>query len=361
MHKGGTLGERFDVASQANALNFVRLALALEVLVWHAYTLPGGSWLPDRVESFVRAVGVDGFFAVSGFLIVHSWSRQPKLGRFLLARCRRILPGLWVCLATTAFVLVPIMALLDGARGPTRDEQLRFVLGNADVFVETFSIGDRVANGSLWSLQYEVICYLVVAVLGVCAVRGRARRALLGFMALCWIMSFGWAWFGLVDLDGELPLLSRTGLMFGCGAAFHIYRDRIRFDRGLALVATFVVLVSWVSPDYRLVAAPALTYVLLYAGISLGRYQALRLRADLSYGTYLYGFPVQQALVAGGLGSLPFLVFLGVSALAVLPVAAVSWFLVEKPILRFRHRRRVVEPAADGRLATEAATGAASL
>jgi peptidoglycan/LPS O-acetylase OafA/YrhL len=57
--------------------------------------------------------------------------------------------------------------------------------------------------------------------------------------------------------------------------------------------------------------------------------------ADLSYGVYLYGFPIEQVIESAGFGGLLIIV---AAAPVTIAVAALSWFLVEKPVLRFKDR-----------------------
>ena len=102
------LGARLD--GRDNALNFLRLVLASAVIVGHAYPLGGHG--ASRIEG-LSGLAVDGFFALSGFLIAGSRMRLP-MHDFLLRRCLRILPGFWACLVVTAFVFAPLSSLFVG-------------------------------------------------------------------------------------------------------------------------------------------------------------------------------------------------------------------------------------------------------
>jgi peptidoglycan/LPS O-acetylase OafA/YrhL len=106
------------------------------------------------------------------------------------------------------------------------------------------------------------------------------------------------------------------------------------------LVGAFVVIgVSALLPNYRLLAAPAVTYACVVSSIYLGRWASLRLRNDISYGVYVYGAPVQLALIGiGFVGS--WLSFTVATLAVVLPLAAISWFGVERPVVRAVRRRR---------------------
>ncbi len=90
-------------------------------------------------------------------------------------------------------------------------------------------------------------------------------------------------------------------------------------------------------PDYRVVAAIPLAYAVVVSG-SLLQSKRLRLRTDLSYGMYIYAFPIQQLLLVLGLISLTPIVFCLTVAVATLPLAAASWFLIEKPARSLKSR-----------------------
>jgi peptidoglycan/LPS O-acetylase OafA/YrhL len=98
-----------------------------------------------------------------------------------------------------------------------------------------------------------------------------------------------------------------------------------------------IVLASSLLPDYRVVAAIPLAYAVIVSG-ALIHDKRLRLRTDLSYGVYIYGMPTQQLLAILGLVWLNPLVFFVVSTIATLPLAALSWFLVEKRAMSLKRR-----------------------
>src|SRR3954464_14054647 len=85
-----TLAAEFN--PKLNALNAIRLLLAISVIVWHSFPLTGAAMPPKPVAQVLGEAGVDGFFAISGFLIVSSWMRHPQWWAYLKARFLRILP-----------------------------------------------------------------------------------------------------------------------------------------------------------------------------------------------------------------------------------------------------------------------------
>lgn len=125
--------------------------------------------------------------------------------------------------------------------------------------------------------------------------------------------------------------------MFAAGAVLYQWRDVIPARWSLVAVSVAIVLASSQLPDYRVVAALPLAYAIVVSGILI-RNKRLRLRTDLSYGLYIYAYPTQQLLVTMGLVWLNPLAFFVVAAIATLPLAALSWFLVEKPAQSLKRR-----------------------
>jgi peptidoglycan/LPS O-acetylase OafA/YrhL len=345
---GGRLGEVFE--SRPNALNAIRLCLASTVIVWHSYALTGHTHLPAWAAQLLGYLPVDAFFAISGFLICRAWARNPRLSRYLTARARRILPGLWVCLLMTAFVIAPIGVLLAGQPSLSPAGRVGFVLGNASTWASTLSIDGGPQgvpwpgtwNGSLWSLGHEAVCYLVVAVLAVLGLL--RRRVLVCLAATFWAMSAALVVAGVPQtVSHPLAKMPRTGLMFVCGALLWAYRDRVVMDRRLAVAAALAVAAGSLTPNYRLVAAPAVAYLMLYLALAWGRHRRLVIKNDISYGTYVYAFPVQQAALLAG-ATTAWFTFTLVSLVLTLPLAAASWFLVERPVLHGGRARASMSP-----------------
>lgn len=351
------LEQAFD--PRRNALNAMRLLLAVEVILWHSFPVTG-RMPPAETLQLLFAVGVDGFFAISGFLITRSWLTNPSVREYVAARALRILPGLYVCLFVTAFVIAPIGVALQGgsvARLLLSWGPIEYVLENAAVLHLHFDVGgtptgvpfEKDWNASLWSLFWELLCYLAVLVLGVL---GLATRRWISPLILIIAVTAA-AFLPPLTFPGvwTIPqLLARTATMFAAGAVMYHWRDRVPARWSLVAVSMVIVVVAsiWL-PDYRLVAALPLAYAVIVSGVLI-KNKRMRLRTDLSYGVYVYAFPMQQLLAIVGLFFLNPVVFFLISTISTLPIAALSWFLVEKRALalksRFRRKQPVPEPQA---------------
>ena len=364
-----TLGEEFDPRS--NALNAWRLTLATGVILYHAWPLTGRPVTFEPAHQFLRDGWVDGFFAISGFLITSSWFRRPRVRDYFLARGLRILPGLWACLIVTAFVIAPIAVAVQGgsaAKLLLSRAPFEYVLGNSAVILFKKDIAGTpsglpffgIWDGSLWTLYWEVLCYIIIAVLGVVGLLHRRWLipALLAVMVYWSVIlpprnPFAEAPPGApLHIDTETQRLmtdataARFAVMFLAGALLYRFRDVIPARWSLVVVSLVIVLAALLLPNYRVVGAIPLTYAIIVSG-ALIHTKRLTLRTDLSYGVYIYAFPIQQLLVICGLAFLHPGVFAVIATLATLPLAALSWFLVEKPAvsLKSRLKRRRIPPS----------------
>ncbi|BCP12169.1 acyltransferase [Mycobacterium paraintracellulare] len=348
------LGQVFD--PRRNALNAWRLALAGEVIFWHTYPIRGHLPSVRAVLQLLLCVGVDGFFAISGFLITASWISNPRLREYLAARALRILPGFYVCMIVTAFVFAPLSVAIQGgsaARLLFSFAPFEYVLKNIAVMWLKFDVGGTphgipnagIWNASLWSLFWEVMCYIVVAVIGVAGLANR-RWVSLTILVVAAIGASLMPPVRFPDVfhhpEGNIAttlifMACRAAIMFAAGAFLYQWRDVIPARWSLVAVSVVIVLAAGQLPDYRVVAAIPLAYAVVVSG-SLLQSKRLRLRTDLSYGMYIYAFPIQQLLLVLGLISLTPIVFCLTVAVATLPLAAASWFLIEKPARSLKSR-----------------------
>jgi peptidoglycan/LPS O-acetylase OafA/YrhL len=340
------LGRVFDTRN--NALNACRLILATSVILWHTWPLTGHPIPPPPVTQLLSQVGVDGFFAISGFLITSSWMRNPKPRDYFKARALRILPGLWVCVFITAFVIAPLGVVIQhGSVGALfkSGAPVAYVLNNGLMNVLFYPGIDGtpkdipwpgVWNGSLWTLAFEAGCYVVVAVFGVIGLLKYRWTIPIAFvLTLVATAVFGFPEFAMSTIP---QMVSRFAVMFAAGALIYQYQDKIPARWSLVALAAALVVASGLLPNYRVLGAIPLAYLVIASGAILKR---PNLRNDLSYGVYIYAFPIQQLLVIIGLGTLGVFPFFVLATLVTLPLAAMSWFVVEKRALALKKRKQV--------------------
>jgi len=297
-------------------MNFdlMRLIAALLVVVSHTFPLAGQAPLTIRGVEDLGALGVSIFFVISGYLVTASYQRDPKT--YLLKRVLRIEPGLIASLVVT----VVLLGFVTTAPAPEYwREAALYVLRNALLYPATYELPGvfqavpmaGVVNGVLWTLRLEFTFYIVLLLI-------RARLPLvLTLLAACTavfvVMSFTHPHWADDQLTRIAFLAARNGLLFFAGAALQLTRTRVPLWLGGASVLAFPFLGPLVLPT-----------------AVLGLARPGKLPADLSYGVYIYAFPIQQVLAAYGQLNL------ATAVLAVIPFAVASWFLVERPALKLK-------------------------
>ncbi|MDQ1249065.1 MAG: hypothetical protein QG597_3439 [Actinomycetota bacterium] len=363
-----SFGAAFD--PRANSLNLLRLVFAFVVLLDHCSFLGGFGANDIGHASTPGTLAVYGFFAISGFLIARS-AATSRPGRYLRKRFLRIFPAYWAVLVVTALMIAPI-GYLRGVRpagcgldcylaGP--DGPVGYVLRNLSLWVVQQDISGtptgvhlpEVWNGSLWTLAYEFGAYLVL--LGL-ALAGALRRppvvlalttgllVVLGVFTIVPTLNENVNAFTQPVFTPALVLLP----LFLTGSCLWLYRERVPDSGWLAggLFASAIIVMALPIgaqvPGYSFttggLAAPLLVYPVLWLGFHLPFVQVGR-RHDLSYGVYLYAFPVQQALAMMGVPARGLLAYTVVTTAVVLVFAAGSWFLIERPAMQLGRNRPV--------------------
>jgi peptidoglycan/LPS O-acetylase OafA/YrhL len=339
-----SLAVAFD--GRHNSLNAMRLFLALAVIVSHAWPLSGVGADPMLGDLTLGHWAVAGFFSISGYLITASRLGETSTANFLLRRAARIYPGYWAVLAFVAFVAAPLALLLSGAPLSTwwsaEDNGLLYLLRNASLLRGQISLAGSPTNtpfasdwnGSLWSLPFEFTCYVAVALLGATAALRRSPHpilaATLGILVLNAALHLGvLPGAGNYYLDRFLTF----GQFFFCGAALKALSPHIPVQGDLAVAAAGVLVVSALHGQSATFAGLPLAYLCMWLAIHLPL-QAIGRKTDISYGVYLYAFPVQQLLAVAGVHQVSFLLYAMLSVLLTVPLGYLSFRYIEHPAQR---------------------------
>jgi peptidoglycan/LPS O-acetylase OafA/YrhL len=379
------IGER--LSDRHNSLNFLRLALAVMVVLSHAFV--GGFNDPLLLNNTsLGTIAVYGFFGISGYLIAHSASRH-SLGRYLWQRFLRIFPGFWVCLVMTGFFFAAMAWLsqphpacpsftscyLGSPTGP-----VDYVFHNFFLRIYQPRIAGTPAgllsswNIPLWTLSYEFLCYLLLAGLAWLGLL-RHRLVVAGLAGGLWVLEIAVAQANPVMSQDVWACLTLIPI-FLTGSLLYLYREKVPDSGVLALVLGALFLASpWLPFGGRFVIfretinapqvlAPCAVYAVLWLGLHLPL-RRVGARNDYSYGIYIYAFVLQQLLAVWNVQRWGYLAYMSLSILATVPVAVASWWIVERNALKLKRLdvrslwppgRATAAPPAGG-AATGSATG----
>jgi len=339
--------------STQNNLDLLRLLFSYQVVYFHCIVLSGAqAHLPPLLDSVDTAV--QGFFLVSGYLVMGSYERSKTLVAYFAKRARRIYPAYFAVVVVAAIGLC--FASQAGIAEYFGAAWLKYVAANLAFlnFVTPTLPGvfdqNPVAavNGSLWTIKVEVAFYLAVPILA--ALMRPGRR--LPLLILLYVSSYLYFLFFKVlairtghsiyeELGKQLPGQLRY---FVLGIAMHYYHAQIRKYLGLlGLIA--IAVACLVDIDGLWFCKPIVLACIIFA-IAFGPFLTNIGRiGDLSYGAYLFHFPiVQLAVSAGFFSTTPRLTVLAIFAIVTV-LAYLSWHLLEKPFLAKSSHYRQAEGA----------------
>ncbi|WP_373461237.1 acyltransferase family protein [Arthrobacter sp. B1I2] len=343
-------------------MNMIRLGLAALVLFAHSFYLAGAGEGPHVRGENLGGWAVAGFFALSGFLITGSRFTNG-LGEYLVHRVARIYPAFFVCLVVTVSVFAPLgYAHQNGTLSgywTTETTPLRFVFSNLFLQMENYDVAFTPAavpfagswNGSLWSLYYEFLCYLIIAAIGGIA---WVRRSPLP-LALAFTLSVA-VYANLPAImpmlkDNNFALLTKLLPFFLGGAVIQAFSKWVglHWAAGLGSIIGAGVCVAVVPTWGGQLAAPLIAYGLLWVSSVLPSPRLIHVH-DVSYGFYIYAWPIQQLLALYGVHNRGIAVYILASGAGTLVLATASWLLIERPVMRAVRRRRRTSsvPAAVG-------------
>ena len=312
-----------------NNMDFLRLFFASLVILSHSPELVDGNRHRELLTQIFHTmslgeVAVAGFFTLSGYLIVQSWERSPNLFSFFKKRVLRIYPGFIVAALFTAFVFGPLGS--ENARYFSEFNYVSFVKSVLLLSIPA-TPPTMIGNGAMWTIQSEFICYMIVALMGF---SGLSKCRYLAPFLYVLIAAH------LIRKNALFAPFTFFGY-FLSGTTFYYFREHIRYTRRGSLIAVCVLFVAMFHPMTSWLGITTVgTYFLFACSFAHAPFlQNVARSADISYGTYLYGWPIQMSLIH----FVPSISPWGVFAIA-LPLSMIcgwlSFKIVEQPFLRLK-------------------------
>ncbi len=329
------------VGGHAPGFDTLRLLAASAVVLHHSLALTHDIVADDWLFAFshgyttVGFLAIAVFFCISGFLVTPGLAANGDVIGYLARRFMRLAPLLVVVVVLTVLVVGPLATQLT-LDAYFADPRSWLYLKNITTSLSlelpgvVMQDGGNRVNGALWTLRYEVLCYLVLAVLALARLLAKRWAVLalwLGASALT-VATYG----GQGTSITQLHTLAHLFAYFGAGVLLWLWRTRVPASPLLFFAATALLGAAWAVGAGALLG-PLLTAYCV-AGLGLVRYpwSARLSRTDMSYGIYLWHGPAMALVLAWWVpGHAPGL-FLGTMAMTV-PLALASWLLVEKPAL----------------------------
>lgn len=305
-----------------------------------------GGWtsaITGHVTANLYRIYVPMFFALSGFLVAGSAVRLSSPAKFFVFRALRILPALSVEVLLSAIVLGAVFTTLSFTDYFSSARFFSY-FGNIVGLVQfdlpgvfTNNPVPDIVNINLWTLPSEFYCYLFV--IGF-MLFGDVREWRGIFLIL--VIVFGLAgsiyFFVYPNVRGTFSVAAII-FHFLVGFTFYLYREEVYLHFSIFVMSVVVSIAALNIKSAEFVIALAVSYMTIYIGyVGVFRLNILR-KYDYSYGIYLYGFPIKQAIVAlfPTIGRMT--LFFSALAITVL-FSAISWRYIEKRCLALKDKVR---------------------
>ncbi len=331
------------IIKKSNNFDILRLILAIIVAIVHVEMLTQLEILTICSQFLNSKSAVDSFFIISGFLIFMSFDSNPKIMNYAIKRARRIFPGYFTVIILCAFFMFFIST--ESFYGYFNIEFIRYIFFNLltlnfihltlpGVFNEN---SWHVVNGALWTIKIEVMFYCLVPMIAYIISKSNKALVLCSIYFLSLFYSFTLFWLSshyemeiFIRLERQLP-----GQMtfFISGAFLYYYFDFFHKHYLPMLIGSLVILLTHIFIiNINYLYPAALAVVIIYFATIFSYLGNFGKHGDLSFGVYIWHFPIIQIFIYYdlfsniilGLVSLIFCIFIA---------SYLSWHLVEKRFL----------------------------
>jgi peptidoglycan/LPS O-acetylase OafA/YrhL len=347
-----TLGEKLALhGGRPTGFDYLRICLSIAVVCTHSIITSYGETAGESIWHLpfrpLFGMVLPMFFALSGFLVAGSLFRTTSPLQFVGLRVIRIYPALCVEVLISALLIGPLLTTLP-LREYFSSPLFSLYLLNMTGFIHYLLPGlfqsnpyPDIVNLQLWTVPLEIQAYIMLPLLVFLGAK-KFRwitpvvtvLLMLAYLVVRIIVKKQWA---LIAIPGGLP----GQLLIACflsGVSLYIYKDKLPWSHSLcAISGVLSALLVGVVPLGDFFVAPFIAYF----GVSVGLTNPMKLRvlqgADYSYGIYLYGFVLQQALASALPGAREWWINILVCVPAATAIAALSWHFIEKPALNLRH------------------------
>lgn len=330
-----------------NSFNLVRLTAAICVIISHSFLIPHGWGAFEPLRTLTSLTlgqhAVHVFFVISGLTLTRSVERNPNMAAYARARFLRIVPalvgfGLFFAFIMGPFVTsAPINEYFSDAHTWLYPLSVPISFQHAAPPPSVFATAPipGAVNNPLWTIKYEVFAYLGLGIFASIGLLSKVRYCVV-LLASSALLTVYLQTYEQAEPLGGLFQASKFSFCFLLGVLAYSLRKTVRTS-ALWLSCTMVLAVIFSRSPLAL-----LFFLLLDAHIAIvlgaihfGPLTEWTQQNDISYGTYIYGWPLQQFMIVT-LPPIGTFSFGALSVMAALVLGYVSWKLIERPALRLK-------------------------
>lgn len=328
-----------------NSFDIIRHGAAYMVLFSHHYALSGMAepvFFNWNTPGFI-AVAI--FFSISGYFMPQSFDRSMNFIEFMIKRCKRIFPGLLVCSIVMYFLIGIFFNSGSSSSYILSGDALIKTIRNT-IFIQEQIPGvfsdfkyQSVINGSLWTLPIEFVCYLMIGFLLSISKTWKVPCFLFVTSIIATItLNYQTDLYAYYSVP--FKFLALYMIPFSFGALLSITKSAWwRYRNYLILISCLMLIATSGKPEIQIVGLICVSTLTIMLGL-MAKDKFICGRFDVSYGVYIYAFPVQQ-IVINTITS-DFYGSMILSFIITTFLASISYKFIESPFIRKKSTKHQV-------------------
>ena len=341
-----------ELLKRENAFDFLRYFLMLSVFISHFFDLNAIDKPWWCISGLIR---IRAFFIISGFLVFYTFNRNQNLKLFVQKRARRILPP-YVLIVVLCFALGFIVSDLGFTQYFTTTDTYKYLIVNLGFLnflqptlpgvFETIPV--EAVNGALWTMKVEVMFYISVPIVYFLMTKFNKLYVIIG--VLIFSLLYDWAFTALYEHTQNgfyLLLRKQVGgqfMYFYSGVLILLYFESfIKYLKYLLPLGIVCYALSYYNPYFDIIEPFSFAIVIIGIGYTLKYLFFLRKYENVSYGMYLFHFPIIQVFIYYNVTQYNvYLSFFGALLITIL-MSIASWKLLEKPIIKGIYKTKLMQ------------------
>lgn len=335
-----------ELLKKENCFDFIRYFFTISIFIGHFYELAN----INKTWFISGATGVKAFFIISGFLIFYSHIQKQNIKYYIKKRIRRILPP---------YILVIILCVLAGIfltelsfkNYISSKETYKYLIANLSFlnFIQPNLPGVfesnpiSAVNGSLWTMKVEVMFYTSVPLIFLFMKKINKIWILLSIFIFT--ISYEYYFTMLYEqTNNNIYLLIRKQIgsqliYFYSGTFILLYFDKfIKYLKCFFLIAVIIYFYQNYNILFSIFEPLALATILIGIAYNLKYLNFLRKYDNISYGMYLYHYPIIQTIIYYDIQNLNIYLAFFLAFILTILVSILSWKFVEKPIINKKYK-----------------------
>lgn len=325
--------------SRNNCFDLLRLLAAIMVVVYHhagfmrIKIFNPSDYLP------LESIWVQIFITISGFLVTKSFMTSKGFDQYLFKRCLRIFPALILCSFVVVYFILPFwesnpFGFVFSYKTLYSFVNMAMMHGINISGVESPYGFQTIVNPPLWTLPYEFMLYIILGVI-MLVHRGLATPVIALFVILFLVSGFHESFKNAYFYSVNYLALMKFGINFFVGSimflTFSIWNNK-KHKAFIAIISILILFyLSGNKFDLDIVGRMALAALTIVIGVSFA-FKYTSGKFDISYGVYIWGWPIQAVIVQ--CFDLSFYYSLSLSLLVIFIVSFISRSTVEEYFLK---------------------------